>query len=170
MQELLVSSLLIVRREQWHVILLTVLVLFGVGETHLFDFSSEQLLHDPFQCQHRKHSTCMFFGVGNSFWKGLPVDNNYKRPLNLLILVGRLWEVQLSYIVVWGKSVATIAPSDSPVMSGLWIFPCTFLKQNNQTWSSIWCLTLPLSTPMFFIIVIFYFFSFQLYWSKSLLN
>lgn len=65
---------------------------------------------------------------GPPFERDSLFDNSYKRPLNLLILVGCLSELQLSYIVVWGKSVATIAPSDSPVMSGLWIFPCTFLK------------------------------------------
>ena len=56
---------------------------------------------------------------GPPFERDSLFDNSYKRPLNLLILVGCLSELQLSYIVVWGKSVATIAPSDSPVMSGL---------------------------------------------------
>jgi len=43
----LVRSLLIGRRKQWHVILPIVLVLFGVREMHHGDFSSEQLLNDP---------------------------------------------------------------------------------------------------------------------------
>ena len=52
---------------------------------------------------------------GRPFERDSLFENSCKRPLNLFILVGRLWEVQLSYIVVWGKSVATVAPSDSPV-------------------------------------------------------
>ena len=56
---------------------------------------------------------------GPPFERDSLFENSCKRPLNLLILVGCLWEVQLLYIVVWGKSVGTIAPSDSPVMSGL---------------------------------------------------
>ena len=45
--ELLLRSLLIGHRKQWHVILPIVSVLFGARERTIGDFSSEQLLHDP---------------------------------------------------------------------------------------------------------------------------
>ena len=53
--------------------------------------------------------------LGPPFERDSLFDNSCKRPLNHLFLVGRLWRVQLLLIVVWGKSLATIAPSDSPV-------------------------------------------------------
>lgn len=81
-------------------------------------------------------------------------------------MVGRLWEVHLSYIVVWGKSVATIAPSDSPVKEifmYVWLvnFSMHIFKVNNLVFHPS-----PPHTNVFLLLLLF----FQLYWSKPLLN